>query len=293
VVFLQRGAIVREFERHDIPTFILTERAHGDAILALLRRASVVHAHATIGWHLQPALGLARLKQLPCVVTLHWITPLPRLNVPIVCVAAAVKELQDRRNRCHLIHNGVDVDRFRPRKRPARRGRVTIIRVCRPERCDPLFWEAIDRVLARHDHVDLWVVGEAGRSTDRVKFLGVRRDVPQLLRRADLFAYAPAPAQGAHDLCVLEAMASGLPCVVTDVHSVNETITHMRDGVLVPFGDGQAFADAVERLVIDADLRQALGQRARQTVCERFDVRTTAAAYDGLYRRLHQTAARV
>lgn len=290
VIFLHDGPIVRDFQRRDIPTFVLTDSAQEDAILELLGRASLLHAHALSPTHLKLALGLAGLNELPCAVTLHWMTRLPRVKATIVCVAKAVMDLQHARNRCHLIHNGVDLDRFRPGKRPAKRERVTIIRVCRPERCAPFFWQAIDSVLARHDRVDLWVVGEEGRSTDRVKFLGVRSDVPQLLRRADVFAYAPAPRQGAHDLCVLEAMASGLPCVVTDVHSVNETVTNMLDGVLVPFGDARAFAGAVERLVVDADLRHALGQSARQTVRERFDVRVTAAEYDALYRRLCRAA---
>ncbi len=289
VIFWQGGPIVRAFQRRGIPSFVLTDTAQEDAILAVLNRASLVHAHATAPAHVETALGLARLDELPCIVTLHWLTRLPRLKAPVVCVAGAVEDLQDARNRCHLIHNGVDVDRFRPRKRAAKRDRVTIIRVCRPERCAALFWQAMDRVLARHDRVDLWIVGEDGRSTERVKFLGIRSDVPRLLRDADVFAYAPQPGQGAHDLCVLEAMASGLPCVVTDVHSVNETVTHMRDGVVVPFGDAGVFADAVEQLVVDADLRRLLGETARQTVCDRFDVRGTAAQYDALYQGLCRT----
>ncbi|HKE18042.1 MAG TPA: hypothetical protein VKB80_24365, partial [Kofleriaceae bacterium] len=156
-IFMHDGPIVRAFRRRDIPTFVLTDRAQEDSILALLGRAALVHAHALAPSHLEPALGLAGLNELPCVVTLHWMTRLPRLKGPIVCVADAVRKLQHPRNRRHLIHNGVDVDRFRPAKRPARRERITIIRVCRPERCAAFFWEAIDRVLARHDHVDLWV----------------------------------------------------------------------------------------------------------------------------------------
>src|SRR5437667_12608897 len=102
------------------------------------------------------------------------------------------------------------------------------------------------RVLARQPNTELWIVGEDGASTERIKYLGVRNDIPALLQSADIFAYAPLPNDyGAHDLCVLEAMAVGRPPVVTNVPCVYESVSHLHDGLLVPFGNVNGFANAV------------------------------------------------
>src|SRR5689334_2444520 len=65
VIFLQDGPIVRAFQRRGIPSFVLSNTAQEDAILGVLARASLVHAHATAPAHAEAALGLARMNQLP------------------------------------------------------------------------------------------------------------------------------------------------------------------------------------------------------------------------------------
>src|SRR5205823_742790 len=96
---------------------------------------------------------------------------------------------------------------------------------------------------------------------------------------ADIFAYAPFPDGGAHDICVLEAMSSGLPVVVTDVSSVNESVTHLKDGILVPFDDAEGFSAAVERLIVDESLRREMGHGARRTAEELFSLLRLRANY--------------
>ncbi|MGH9598848.1 MAG: glycosyltransferase family 4 protein, partial [Terracidiphilus sp.] len=159
-----------------------------------------------------------------------------------------------------------------------------IIRVCRPGRCVPWFWDSMRPVLSRHPHAELWIVGEDGDSENGVRFFGTRADIPDLLRQADIFAYAPLPDQGSHDLCVLEAMASGVPSVVTDVPAVSPSVRHMRDGILVPFGDVAGFASAVERLIEDSALRSTLARNARAAAEQHFSLNRLAADYLSAYR---------
>jgi glycosyltransferase involved in cell wall biosynthesis len=59
----------------------------------------------------------------------------------------------------------------------------------------------------------------------------------------------------------------------------------MSEGILVPFGDADALAESVGRLVIDRNLRSTLGQNARQRVLEQFDIRQVAKSYECLYAR--------
>jgi glycosyltransferase involved in cell wall biosynthesis len=64
----------------------------------------------------------------------------------------------------------------------------------------------------------------------------------------------------------VEAMASGLPVVVSDHAGSSEVISNGRDGFVIAAGDVQALVDAIERLVESADLRAAMGEAARRRV---------------------------
>ena len=74
-------------------------------------------------------------------------------------------------------------------------------------------------------------------------------------------------------------MASGVPPVLTDVDSVHQSVCHMHDGMLVPFGDVQGFAAAVERLIEDPVLRSSLARNARTTADQRFGLDRLASDY--------------
>jgi glycosyltransferase involved in cell wall biosynthesis len=99
---------------------------------------------------------------------------------------------------------------------------------------------------------------------DRVRFLGRREDVPQLLAAADLFAL-PSLYEGS-SLAVLEAMAAGTPVVSSAIGGTDELIEDGRSGLLVPPGDAEALAAALRRALDDRELREALATRARERV---------------------------
>jgi glycosyltransferase involved in cell wall biosynthesis len=117
----------------------------------------------------------------------------------------------------------------------------------------------------------------------RVRFLGSRADVPDILRASDVFVLS-SDYEG-NPLSVLEAMAAGLPVVSTAVGGVPELVQHGATGLLVPAGDARALAEAITQLGRDADQRAAMGHAARQTALERFDVRAMSRAYAALYQQ--------
>jgi glycosyltransferase involved in cell wall biosynthesis len=110
-------------------------------------------------------------------------------------------------------------------------------------------------------HVKLWLVGdgplhaylhEQARRMDllnRVKFWGFRKDIPQLLRAADIFVL-PSRFE-AMPLSILEAMAVGLPCIVSDVGENALMVEHGINGLVFPIEDVKALADAMEQLLND------------------------------------------
>lgn len=254
------------------------------ALRAAARGADLINLH---WWFYSPEL-LAQVQAigLPFVTTLHWHRVLPPLPALTICVSEYTFRSQTHPGRFVLIPNGVDLSQFVPRRRP-RREEVILTRVCRPDKCALYFWKAIQRVLDEYPQTQLWIVGnpqDRGVSSERVRFLGVRRDIPQILADTDIFVYTPYPETGAHDLVVLEASAAGVPCVVSDVNCVRESVIEGRNGFLTPFEDRDAFAEKVGILVRDAQLRAQMSSEAVKLAQEQFDITRVARRYEIVYR---------
>ena len=87
-------------------------------------------------------------------------------------------------------------------------------------------------------------------------------------------------------VCNSSAMSCGVPCVASDVGGNRTTMTDGRTGLLVDPGDPGALADAIDRLLSDADLARRLGETARQEIVERYDLGSTVAREIELLRGL-------
>lgn len=106
--------------------------------------------------------------------------------------------------------------------------------------------------------------------------------MPVLYRGADVLAF-PSTREG-FGMVVLEAMAGGLPAVVTDLPVLREHLTDGRDCLMVPAGDSGPLANALVSLVRDQDLRDTLAVGGAQTVA-RFTWERCAIAHEELYQR--------
>ena len=104
----------------------------------------------------------------------------------------------------------------------------------------------------------------------RITWAGVRNDIDRIL--AGLEVYALPSLEENMPLAILEAMASGRPVVATAVGGVPECVVQEQTGLLVPPGQEAPLAEALIRLLADADLRERLGQAGRQRVRECFSV---------------------
>jgi glycosyltransferase involved in cell wall biosynthesis len=198
--------------------------------------------------------------------------------------AATARRLRLSRGPVHAIGNGADPARWHPpgadgaRERlrgelGAGAGDVVIAMVGRlvAEKGYPELFAAMREVPAR-----LWVIGErlssdhapaidqalAALNADRdlasrVRLLGYRADVPDLLRAADIFTL-PSHREGM-PRSILEAMLTGLPVVATDIRGSREEVVAGETGLLVPVGDRAALAAALRLLVADGGLRARMG----------------------------------
>jgi glycosyltransferase involved in cell wall biosynthesis len=116
---------------------------------------------------------------------------------------------------------------------------------------------------------------------DRVRFLGHREDVPDLLAASDVFAL-PSLYEGS-SLALLEAMAAGRAVVSSSIGGTAELIEDGANGLLVPPGDVGALSSAIRRLLRDDGLRARLGAEGRDRVEASFAERATADAVEGVY----------
>lgn len=112
--------------------------------------------------------------------------------------------------------------------------------------------------------------------TENVLFLGMRRDIPELLSAMDIFVF-PSLWEGLGNV-LIEAMAAGKPVVATDIPPVREIVTSEDSGFLVPPADSQALAEAITLILEDSALREALGEAAAERSAF-FSVDRTVSAY--------------
>jgi glycosyltransferase involved in cell wall biosynthesis len=119
---------------------------------------------------------------------------------------------------------------------------------------------------------------------DKIMFLGVRHDVPEILNACDIGVLCSH--QEGFSNAILEGMAAGLPMIVTDVGGNAEAVVDGKTGIVVPPQDPCLLAAAIERLAKDQSLRASLGNAARDRVAEHFSLERSIKAYDALYRAL-------
>lgn len=159
-----------------------------------------------------------------------------------------------------------------------------------------LFLEAAERLAARCDRALFLIAGDGELRGElealarrkgiesRVRFLGWRGDLETIYGATDVFMLT-SRNEGT-PVALIEAMASGIAAVSTDVGGVRDVIADTSLGALVPFGDPEALADAVASYLRSPALHDTTGRSARAAVARKFDSRRLLDDIAGLYQRL-------
>lgn len=116
----------------------------------------------------------------------------------------------------------------------------------------------------------------------KVRFFGIRDDVPELMAAADVIVLS-SHHEGM-SLSLLEGMASGKPVVASDVQGMREVVGGA--GVLFPEGDAEALADVLRQMKENGAYTREVAERCRERA-GKFDIKTTADSYRRLYERLN------
>jgi glycosyltransferase involved in cell wall biosynthesis len=134
------------------------------------------------------------------------------------------------------------------------------------------------------DREELEALARSLRVDGRMRFLGHRRDVPELLAACDLFVL-PSLYEGL-PLSVLEAMAAGIPVIATAIGGTNEVVRDGETGTLVAAGDAGALALAIRGALADPARVHQLAVNAREYVVNEHSASAMAARMGGLYDEL-------
>jgi glycosyltransferase involved in cell wall biosynthesis len=207
-----------------------------------------------------------------------------------------------------LIPNGFDVECFRPdaasrfavrRELGLREETLVIGLVARWDslKDHSMFMEAASSISRTHEDTRFVLVGRnieweteqlaalirAAGLQDRMILLGEREDIPRLTAAFDI-ACSSSITEG-FPTTIGEAMACGVPCVVTDVGDAAAIVGDT--GRVVPAGDGVAFAQACKELIsLGPNGRRDLGARGRERIINRYALSTVVKMYEDLYTSL-------
>jgi glycosyltransferase involved in cell wall biosynthesis len=242
------------------------------------------------GWHIR----LDRLTQ-------RWVDR-------YVCVSQAVAEFTRDRlglppKKLVVIPNGIDLAKY-----PARPADLTALGIAprrriitfvgRLEQQKSVDWliATAPEWLAKLPDCELLLVGDGpmrasleatGKAlgiADRVHFAGWLPDVAEVLAASDLLVL-PSAWEGMPNV-VLEAMASGLAVVATDVEGVRELLGPNVANQTIWHGDTRALVDAITAFMLDPALSKAVGMANRRRAEESFGIAGMVRAYEGLWRSL-------
>jgi glycosyltransferase involved in cell wall biosynthesis len=227
---------------------------------------------------------------------------LARADLVVGVSTETVEEVEDvfgvGSDRTMLVPNGRDEKTYRPRDGPASDGDGVVAlfvgHLTASKR--PLhFVAALNEVHRRGRHVTGLMAGDGPLENEvrqmvsslpaRVDVLGRRDDIPALLRAADVFVFTSAPEGEGMPGVLIEAQMAGLPTVATAVPGAASVVEHGITGFVVPPDDVSELVAALERMVIDGELRRSMGVAARRRALASFSLEQSVRQWEELLDR--------
>jgi glycosyltransferase involved in cell wall biosynthesis len=226
-------------------------------------------------------------------------------TVSPLALEAAVQRRAVARDRIRVVPNGVDLSVYRPSGTDRRATRdelrlgeafvwLTVGRLTAAKAQDRLI-DAFGALASRYPEAVVLMAGdgelrqellaqiERRGLEDRVKLLGIRDDLPILMRAVDGFVLSSL-WEGL-PMVLLEASASGLPIVATDVGGSRDAVLDGVTGFVIPPDDVPALAGAMDRMMsLPEAERVSMGESGRRHAEERFSLPTVAGEWERIYR---------
>jgi glycosyltransferase involved in cell wall biosynthesis len=281
-------------------------------------RFDIVHTHK--GGDLSLVLLASTGMEIPVLVTTrgvnfplglnHFKYNFPKLDRVIVVsedIKRVMTECGVREEKIRVIYGGVDTQRFSPM--PEKR---TIMRESLGLKGDATVCLVVANFVRQKGHGDylkaaamlsgkfpnlVHLFAGKGDTTafqseatklkiaDRVRFLGFRTDVEDILSAADFSAVSSFAGEGVSGV-LRESMACGVPVITTDVGGNAELVRHEEFGLVTPMKDPAALAAAMERMITDHALRRKLQENGLKLVREHHSATARAKKTFALYEEI-------
>jgi glycosyltransferase involved in cell wall biosynthesis len=299
------GAGWRRYPRLLVLSFRLCRQIRPQAVLCF-----------PLGWHALVAMG-ARLAAVPrtCAHVGNappvwtgrafrkfrlWVQLGRPFTHRLLCCSQAIRQatIRDfgvRPRETRTIVNACDLQRFAPAaeiraprwRQPPRLGMVARLESHKDQ---PTLIRALALLRDQGLPAQLWLIGAGSQQavltalvqglglTAAVRFLGSRRDIPELLAQLDLFVFAARPDEG-FGVALAEAMAVGVPAVASDVPACREVLAGGRCGLLVEPASAPALAAGIQAVLADPEGACRRAAAARERALQHYGVPAMAQAY--------------
>lgn len=286
-------------------------------------RPDIIHVHAP-NFFSSFSIVVGKILRTPVLVTIHRVEVMPTKNPllylarrialnlfdRIVVVSEAVKRLTEKcgayRPKISVVWNSAEEENFRPRSKKKARGSLylplekkIILSVGRlaPIKGISYLIRAMPSILQTQEAI-LVIIGDGPERSDLqhlvdvlnlqlyVLFLGQMNPKKLALyyNAADVFV-SPSLIEG-HPVVLLEAMASGLPVIATDVGGNKETVINEVNGFLVPSKNPQALAQAIDVVLGNEALRQRFSEKSLEIYHKNFSEKTQVTRYLFIYQEI-------
>lgn len=285
-------------------------------LIPIIKQYDIVHTHNTAcQYFVAIACQFLNHKNIKLITTehnttnrrrnIHWLKPIEKWMYKqynsIICISDKAKEnLQEYIGSNYpikTIYNGIDIQKFThatPLNRESLGLKDNFI-ICmvagfRPQKDQDTLIKAMKRL---PNNFHLWLIGDGERRkeleiltqkeelTNRVKFWGIRSDIPQLLKTADIIVMS-SHWEGL-SLSSLEGMSSGKPFIASDVDGLHEIVNGY--GILFPEGNDKALSQIILKLIQNNILYTEIVNKCKRKV-EEFSILNTTDKYLNLYKTL-------
>lgn len=187
-------------------------------------------------------------------------------------------------SKMHVIHCGVDPNQFKQVTHSEEGKSLLYVGRLAAVKGLPILLDSLKELKTKYPNLILTVIGDGSDRAQleektrenglekNVQFVGYQSQqaVREYLQKTDIFVMSSF-AEGV-PVVLMEAMASGVPVVATQIAGVSELVENEKSGYLIPPGNPKPLIEAIDKLLINPDLRAQMGQKGRQKVEEEFNI---------------------
>lgn len=285
--------ILKEIKPTIVHTYLFSANTYGRMAAIITRTPIIVASERNL-----PLIGKDKNLLLICIDRFLAI-----FSNAITCnshkaVDALTKKYLFNSKKVSTVHNGINIGNICLKERKKRDKIIigTIGSLCRRKN-HKLFLDMAKVILDKLErNVIFWIVGEGPIRNELeryarkleidgdVLFLGARNNIPELLQEMDVFVLTSLYEGMSNAL--MEAMACGLPCVVTNVGGNSELVEDGKTGYVVASGDSEAMVKKVSYLLKNEALTRRMGEQGRKRIEKYFSVDKMIKQTEGLYENL-------